>query len=210
MEDGILYHNSQQPVTTAIVVLHEIYGRNQHILDFCEMLRLHGYFVTAPNFLGIDQPFDYGQASVAYSYFQKQIGFDQAAAQVRAVVQELRENYERVLLIGFSIGATTAWILSNEAGMCDGVVCMYGSRIRDYLQLEPLCPTLVINPTWEQSFDVRELHLQLQAKHNVLSQLYPGEHGFCDPYGKAYCEQSSQLAFTVLLKFIRQSSFPGL
>ncbi|MDI5811330.1 DUF535 family protein, partial [Salmonella enterica subsp. enterica serovar Anatum] len=42
-----------------------------------------------------------------------------------------------------SVGATLAW-LSAASGLCDGVVCYYGSRIRQYLHLAPLCPTLVI------------------------------------------------------------------
>lgn len=63
-----------------------------------------------------------------------------------------RTQYETLIVVGYSVGATLAW-LSAASGLCDGVVCYYGSRIRQYLHLAPLCPTLVIVARYEPAFD---------------------------------------------------------
>ncbi|KAF6598238.1 dienelactone hydrolase family protein, partial [Paenibacillus sp. EKM208P] len=43
---------------TLIVVLHEIYGINQHIQNFCSLLSDQGYDVICPNLLGKETPYD--------------------------------------------------------------------------------------------------------------------------------------------------------
>ncbi|TFI47968.1 dienelactone hydrolase family protein, partial [Diaphorobacter sp. DS2] len=49
-----------------IIVIHEIYGINQHIKGFCELLTKLNYEVICPNILEREKPFDYSQEEAAY------------------------------------------------------------------------------------------------------------------------------------------------
>ena len=63
---------------TAVVVLHEIYGINQHIKDICLELSKNDFDVFAPNMLPTGKVFDYNQEDLAYNNFSQYIGFDRA------------------------------------------------------------------------------------------------------------------------------------
>ncbi|MGS9169683.1 dienelactone hydrolase family protein, partial [Salmonella enterica subsp. enterica serovar Infantis] len=73
--------------------------------------------------------------------FSANVGFDPAV--VTKLLHELRTQYETLIVVGYRVGATLAW-LSSASGLCDGVVCYYGSPIRQYLHRAPLCPTQVL------------------------------------------------------------------
>ena len=70
--------------------------------------------------------------------FSDNVGFDTAA--IVSLLAELRAKYGTLILIGYSVGATLAW-LAARSGLCDGAVCHYGSRIRQYCDAAPPCPT---------------------------------------------------------------------
>ncbi len=45
----------------AVIVVHEIYGINEHIKGVCERLAKSGYNVICPNLLKTDQPYSYAE-----------------------------------------------------------------------------------------------------------------------------------------------------
>lgn len=178
---------------TAVVVLHEIYGLNDHIAWVSRRLAKHKFSVIAPNLLDGREPFSYEQAEIAYDFFMENVGFANALKQAKAVLDSAKSNYQQVYVLGYSIGATLAWLLS-EVGLCDLVIGFYGSRIRDYLTIKPQCPCLLFFPTSEQSFNVDELMFSLSHINNVqLTKLY-GSHGFADPFSKNYNKESATRA----------------
>lgn len=188
---------------TAVFVLHEIYGLNQHILDFCKDMAQYGFDVYAPDLLGNGQVFNEEQEEAAYQYFMKQPGFEAAVRKVSASINGKRSAYRKIIIIAFSVGATTAWLCSREAGLCDGVVCFYGSRIRDYLELKPECPVLLFYPEKEKAFEVSEVVSILNEKEGVNARQLQGEHGFANPFSVHYNEQSAQAAEKETIGFIR-------
>ena len=44
------------------------------------------------------------------------IGFEKAHKQVVALINELSKKYKEIHVIGFSIGATIAWLCSDQKG----------------------------------------------------------------------------------------------
>ncbi|WP_373688755.1 dienelactone hydrolase family protein [Brevibacillus daliensis] len=58
-----------------IIVVHEIYGINQHIKDICDLLLEKSYDVICPNLLEKEIPFDYSQEEDAYRNFMDSLGF---------------------------------------------------------------------------------------------------------------------------------------
>lgn len=145
-------------------------------------------------------PFDYSEEDTAYRHFIENVGFSKASNQIKNHVSEKRADYKNVFLAGFSVGATTAWLCSEEAEV-KGIAAYYGSRIRNYMELLPQCPTLLFFPQEELSFHVDDL-ISFLANHDAIEiHKFSGQHGFCDPYSLKYNEQSAQKAFTEMVGF---------
>ncbi|HWR42261.1 dienelactone hydrolase family protein [Sporomusa sp.] len=189
--------------TVAIIVLHEIYGINRHIIKVCEEYSKYGIDIIAPNLLAGREPFSYDQEEIAYSYFMNTIGFERSFSQVKDILFNVRANYQEVYVLGYSIGATLAWLCS-ETGLCDLTIGFYGSRIRDYLLIKPKCPSLLFFPTTEKSFNVEKLILSLNEFENVQVKKMPGQHGFADPFSNNYNKRSSSRACVATRLFIKK------
>ncbi|KKD53177.1 dienelactone hydrolase family protein [Paenibacillus sp. ICGEB2008] len=187
---------------TLIVVLHEIYGINQHIQNFCSLLSDEGYDVICPNLIGKETPFDYSQEEAAYAHFIKNIGFERASYHTESLLLSIQARYKKVFIVGFSIGATIAWLCSKKK-IVDGIVGYYGSRIRNYLEITPHCPTLLFFPQEEISFNVDELISALD-NHNIRVHKFSGQHGFSDPYSPRYHVHSAQQSFIEMVEFFRK------
>lgn len=191
----------------AIILVHEIYGINQHITNLYEKLSQNGFDVFCPNLLGTERPFRYDQESDAYQYFNDCVGFKEASTQILKQIRQIRGRYRYVYIIGFSVGATTAWLCTEE-NLCDAAICFYGSRIRDYLHIEPKVPVLLLFSLNEKSFNVPNLVNLLKKKSLVSVKTYHAQHGFADPYSKKYCEQSAYEAYMDMRTFLNELSHP--
>ncbi|MEH6906922.1 dienelactone hydrolase family protein [Neobacillus drentensis] len=185
-----------------IIVIHEIYGINQHIKNFCNLLTKQDFDVICPNLLEREQPFDYSEEEIAYLNFMENVGFSDAVYKIKNLLLSVKNEYQKIYIIGFSVGATVAWLCSEEECL-DGVVGYYGSRIRNYTQIVPLSPTILFFPQVEQSFSVDELISNLDKK-NIEIYKYFGQHGFSDPYSTKFNEKSSQNAFNEMLNFLKR------
>ncbi|WP_019879901.1 dienelactone hydrolase family protein [Succinispira mobilis] len=175
--------SQQEQLKQAVVILHEIYGLNDFIEELCISYQQKGYAVFAPNLLKREITFAYEQETEAYTYFNQQVGF-KIVKQVERLINDLKEEYEQVIVIGFSVGATLAWLCCENSN-CAAVVCFYGSRIRDYLHLQPVCPALVLFAS-EDLFEVDKVIELLSGKANLESKKITGRHGFMDSYGKKF------------------------
>jgi len=189
---------------SVIIVLHEIYGINQHIQMVCEKFSLNGYDIICPNLIGMTEPFDYDFQEVAYTHFINNVGFDSAVQHVKQVIIEVKKQYRNIYLLGYSVGATIAWLCSGEENMCNGIIGYYGSRIRDYINITPQCPVLLIFPEEENSFNVEELVNSLE-KSNANVNILKGKHGFSDPFSKNYCVQSVEKAEKLVDSFLKKN-----
>ncbi|MGM0852470.1 MAG: dienelactone hydrolase family protein [Bacillota bacterium] len=193
----------QQNSSTVTIVIHEIYGINQHIQNFCEFISEQGVDVICPDLLERDTPFDYSQEELAYRHFMENIGFARSSQKIMEILSDCKLEYKKVVTIGFSVGATVAWLCSEDEKI-DGVIGYYGSRIRNYLEITPRCPTLLFFPEDEPSFQVDEVILTLEKK-NIEIQKYKGKHGYSDPYSSNYNRESSQKARDRIIGFLNVS-----
>ena len=190
-------HSLSRGSDTAIVVLHEIYGFTRHIRDTCEWYHAAGYDVYCPDLLG--RVFSHDRQAEAYQYFMTNVGFD-AASDIASLLSGLSPRYARIIVAGYSVGATLAWIVSG-IGPCNGVVCHYGSRIRKYLEVKPLCPVLLIAADQDDAFPVA-IYRDTFDPATVAIRILPGKHGFCDPYGWSHDGGSAEKARQLALDFI--------
>lgn len=198
----LTYHNDSD---TVVVVLHEIYGVNQHMKNVCDQLSKTGYDVVCPDLLGGDEPYSYEQEEIAYKNFMN-VGFMRVVDIVRPTLRHLRSTYRTVNVVGYSVGATVAWVCGAEPGLVDAFVAYYGSRIRDYLDVQPQCPSLLLFPIQETSFNVDDVIAKLREKINVSVHKYDGLHGFADPQNHNYSECTSRQAFDDTIRFFSDVS----
>ena len=185
---------------SAIIILHEIYGMNEFIQKQCQRFKETGYDVFCPDMLG-KQPFPYEESVEAYDYFIKNVGFE-VYKEINALVYQIKEKYDNIFIIGYSIGATIAWRCC-ENSLCSGIIACYGSRIRDYTDLNPACPTLLLFSN-EDSFDVRMLVRKLRGKRHLSIMELDAPHGFMDFYSKYFNIQQSKLAEESITGFLKE------
>lgn len=183
------------------MVLHEIYGLNEHIKGFCSKLSGEGFDVFAPDMLGLGRPFTYQEEEAAHRYFTEAAGFEKASRRITGLLHRMRKEYKNLFVAGFSAGATVAWLCGRE-GRCDAVFAFYGSRIRYYSEVDPACPALLFFPACEKSFDVDDLIRKLSGKNKVRAIKFDASHGFADPFCKNHCPESSERAYREMISAI--------
>lgn len=194
----LAYNNNAD---TVFLVLHEIYGVNEHIRQVCAKLAQYGFDSVAPNLLKGRDAFSYKQEAAAYEYYMKTVGFEAAFGQITEVLHTLRAKYKKVYVLGYSVGATLAWRCS-PAPLCDAVIGFYGSRIRDYLAIKPACPVLLFFPAHEKSFDVDKLISQLNGYDSVVVKKLGAQHGFADACSPSYDREAADKAWREIKTFL--------
>jgi dienelactone hydrolase len=189
---------------TTILVVHEIYGINKHIKDICDSLDRLGFTVVCPNLLGNIENYCYKDEQKAYKHFVHEIGFELATTKIITLAKELRTKCANLYILGFSVGATIAWLCSKYDGLFDGVIGFYGSRIRDYLEVSPKCETLLIFPTKEKSFDPE--NVITKAKDIIQIIKVEGSHGFTDQSTSNYDQYATEYCFQKMSDFIMKQN----
>ena len=177
---------------TAVVVLHEIYGVNGHIRETAARLAAGGVAAYCPDFLG--KVYGYDQEAAAYAHYMTAVGFGAASDRAGELAARLTARYRRVFLLGYSAGATVAWLCS-AGGRYAGMIGYYGSRIRDYTDVSPACPALLFFPRRERSFSVDSLARRLRTKAGVEVRTLGEEHGFADRYSRFYDAAAAAVAW---------------
>lgn len=180
----------KQNSTQCVILLHEIYGINSHMKYYANALYQKGFDVYVPNLLQRTTAFTYEEEELAYQHFMENIGFEKAQNDINALINDLSKEYSHIRIIGFSIGATIAWLCSDNASV-HKVVGFYGSRIRQYTDVVPNAETILIFGEQEKSFNPIDLKRSLAAYPNVLINLVEAAHGFADPYSSKYNEHTT-------------------
>ena len=175
---------------SAMIILHEIYGINDFIRDTCAGYHAKGFDIYCPDMLSKNR-FAYHEMERAYAFFNSEVGFDYYS-QIEALLEALRPAYDKLYVMGFSVGATLAWRCCTSK-LCDGIICCYGSRIRDYMNLSPTCSVLLLFAL-EDSFSVNEVATSLQKKAKTKLCVFQAKHGFLDSYSQHYNEEQMRAA----------------
>ncbi|WP_170253794.1 dienelactone hydrolase family protein [Acetobacterium paludosum] len=186
----------------AVIILHEIYGINQYIMELADFFYEQGYDTYCLDLNHRENCFSYSEQEEAYAYFKTKIGFE-VAKEVESFIKKLGSEYNHVIVFGSSVGATIAWRLS-ENRYCSGMIGFYGSRIRDYLEVDPDCPCLLLFAEDEEAFCVDDIVFQLRKKKDVRAAVLKGKHGFGDRYAENYHIDSSKLAFDMVECFLKE------
>lgn len=85
----------QKDSDTVIIVIHEIYGLNEHMQGFCESLSNQGFDVICPNLLDRETPFDYSQEDAAYRHFMENVGLTGALHKIKDILSDVKDEYQK-------------------------------------------------------------------------------------------------------------------
>lgn len=113
----------------------------------------------------------------AYAYYQENIGLQ---GYRDSILEALSRTGHDLHLVGFSVGASSIWALSEEisSGIKLRATCFYGSQIRHQVDVEPKIPMHLYFPRYEPHFDVSTLISILSSKKLVTCSVVPYLHGF--------------------------------
>lgn len=187
-------------ISTAIVILHEIYGINDFMLDQIKYYEQKGFTVYSPNLLN-RASFSYQEAEQAYEYYYAH--YSEIKNFTFNYIKKISQLHETVYLLGFSVGGTLAWLCSDEME-CAGVIACYGSRIRDHLQIMPKCRTLLLF-SQEPAFSIEKTVRKLEGKQHTAVHLFTAKHGFLDSYSANYNPEAAKAAQQEIICFLNET-----
>lgn len=120
----------------------------------------------------------FSDEALAYAAFIRHGGVDAYAAKVLGHLFD--SGGEPLFCIGFSAGAAALWqaLADPAAAAVRLAVCLYGSQIRNAVDVDPRCPCLLVFPEEEPHFSVAELIGCLQRRPRVRCATVPWRHGY--------------------------------
>ncbi len=145
--------------------------------------------------------------SQAYTYFTANVGIDNY---LKILLKKIEESSGECTLIGFSVGASIIWQLSQLTSIkisntVKYATCFYGSQIRHMTELSPSFEVKLIFPKKEPHFDVSALQQVLASKQNVTTMQVGFLHGFMNSHSNNF----SHVGYKEYLEFLRAELKPS-
>lgn len=133
------------------------------------------------------QEMEFENETDAYTYFKKQGGLKRY---IRIVSDSLSQTTEPVRMLGFSVGASAIWALSDnqESPQITKAVCFYGSQIRHFPTVSPKIEMELFFPHVESHFDVMKLMAHISRYRNIHCYQTEYLHGFMNKYSENFNE----------------------
>ena len=147
----------------------------------------------------------------AYNYFIEHVGLDKYLATLSKIVKEYSDE---CTLIGFSVGASVIWQLSQMKSVkipkvVKHAFCFYGSQIRHFSKLTPTFKVKLIFPKSEPHFDVSTLRYTLAKKQKVTAIQVDFLHGFMNTYSNNFNQIGYKENIALLQQDINDASNDG-
>ncbi|MBY0573176.1 MAG: hypothetical protein K2P84_05810 [Undibacterium sp.] len=136
----------------------------------------------------IVSPFDttlfHKNEQTAYQHF---LACGGVASYAKKITNSLREQCQISHVIAFSVGASAWWLqCETPAPSLASATLFYGSRIRDYPDLQAHCPTQFIFAEQEAAYPPAELVASLRRSGHQAEIAKGTRHGFMNPYSAGF------------------------
>jgi len=166
-----------------IIIITDIFGLTPALLTLSQTLKAN---TIVDPYQGQQLAFE--NEADAYAYFSENVGLDAYLAQLQKIVSLAPIES---ILIGFSIGATTMWRLSETtlANRIEQGFGFYGGQIRKYTDIKP-------------HFSIDELQNTLDQTQRVKMLNSNYYHGFMNIYSDNYHEDAYHQQVKRLLSII--------
>lgn len=178
-----------------LVLVQEIFGVTDHILDLCEGYAEDGYEVIAPAFYERLAPgfaASYEADDVARGVkLSEATPWDQVAGDLQAAIDALAPP---VFVTGYCWGGTASWLAACRCDGVSAVSCFYGRRISELVDETPRCPTILHFGKTDASIPLDKVEA-IAARHPDLPiHMYEAGHGFISDRRKDYDADAARLA----------------
>ena len=170
-----------------VVIVSDIFGKTKELISLCDSLNLPCDIIDPYS----GKLMHFKDEPEAYDYFMNNVHIK--------IYSELLQNFigavsEPLILLGFSIGATAIWNISENLKneIVTRSICFYSSQIRKYTSIIPCIDTDLVFPSFEPRFSVLELSECLSKKKNVKVHNTPYLHGFMNKLSKNFSQDGYQ------------------
>lgn len=179
-----------------IILVADVFGKTPALIQLSEELNVR---VIVDPYNGMNMSFK--NEAEAYSYFMDHVGFEVYLSKLVKITESISSIST---LIGFSIGASVIWKLSEKISVKNVKrgICYYGSQIRNFKEINPLFEVELIFPKKETHFDVLELQSELSKKQKVKTIKVEYLHGFMNFNSTNF----SQSAYIEQLNWLRSNA----
>lgn len=167
------------------LIITDIFGKTEPLTELASLICQEHLILDPYN----GKNMDFLDEETAYRYFSENIGLKNYTCALKNL---LVNTSAPIQIIGFSVGASAIWNISNDATICQNIksaICYYGSQIRNNKDITPLFPIELRLPIKEEHFSVGELISSLSNKCNVKIKQVPHLHGFMNKYSNNYNQE---------------------
>lgn len=166
-----------------LLLLLDIYGDTVHTQSIKTFLSLNAQVKVCSAY---NEEKNFASQEEAYQFFQTHSGIEAYYEKARKHVEAFNPD----VLIGFSVGGTVAWRLSEIYSGVSSCIAYYPSAIRHFLEVRPHVKTTVVFPSFEASFDVKQMCSKIQQLENVWGYVHESQHGFMNKLSPFYDEKA--------------------
>lgn len=190
-----------------LVVVQEIFGVNDHMIDVTDEFARHGYTAICPSF------FDRAERGLVLSYTDfgrgreivGELTDDAVIADVNAAADRVR-SAGKVGVIGYCWGGAIAFLGACKANVDCGV-SYYGTRLIQYSpQMKPKVPMQYHYGETDKSFPMDAVEKVMAEQPEGQHFIYPdADHGFSCDGRPQYNAEATKLALERSLKFFEET-----
>lgn len=206
-EVGVYHVDAQGKRRGGLVLIQEIFGVTEHIMELCDGYAADGYEVLgpalydreAPNFQATYSPEDIQQA---IKIARGEHPFDLSIKDTQVCIDALKSKGP-VFITGYCYGGSVTWA---AAGRCTGLAAAsgyYGGNIPQMNDLNPQCPTILHFGEKDHGIPMDAVEKVKAAHPDVKVYVYPAGHGFNSDRRTDYHEESAKLAKQRTLELFR-------
>jgi carboxymethylenebutenolidase len=203
-----LPENSSPPLP-AVVVIHEWWGKNDHIRHWTDRLAADGYAALAVDLYGGKTADDAGKANELMKAVDPARAQEILSAAHRFLAEDPRIAAKRRGVIGWCFGG--GWSLQHAIATpdLDAAVIYYGRLVTDPAELGKIhAPLLGVFGNKDKGIppeSVAEFAAALKGAGKTIElHQYDAEHGFANPSGARYDEKSAGDAWEHVRAFLRK------
>lgn len=197
--------------SSAIVIVQEIFGVNEHIRSVVDRYAVLGYHAVAPALFdrvrkGVELGYD-AEGIAEGRELAGAIRFGPAMVDVAAAVEHASATGP-VAVIGYCFGGSVAWLSACELPVA-AAVGYYGGQIHEHNARTPVAPTMLHFGELDHGIPLDHVEAIRVAHPEVTVHLYDGaEHGFSCDARSSYNASSAALALDRTLAFLAEHGLP--
>lgn len=179
-----------------VLIATDVFGNSPAIASLCRQLNASCLIVNP-----FEDDFQVQTEQQAYQAFLASGG---VAAYAKKILNCMEEQTQLQHFIGFSIGASAWWMGSaTRVSQLRTATLFYGSRIRNYLDLQNHCPTHFIFAEHEAAFQVNQVVKNLQQRGHQAEIALGCQHGFMNPFSSGFSLKNQSRYLEILAEKMR-------